>query len=187
MKPFKVVGFSGSPRKESNTDIQVNRVLTACGENGADTEFVKITELYISPCDACWSCAMEGKCHIDDDMQLVYKKLAGAVGIIFGSPVHMGHSISGHAQIFLDRTFSFWHQKNLKDKVGGTVVVSNRRGGISAVRIINDVFLDHQIIIAGYATGFGLTPGDIQKDERAFKEATALGKRLCTLIVSVKR
>lgn len=183
MKKFKVIGISCSPRKGSNTDILANQVLTAAGDNGAATEFVKIAELKISPCDACWRCSEEGECHINDDMQNIYPKLLQADGIVIGSPVHMGHSISGHAQIFLDRTFALWHQKKLKNKVGGSVVVANRRGGISAVRIINDVFLDHHILIAGYATGYARAPGEIHKDERAFKEAGDLGKRLCELLM----
>jgi multimeric flavodoxin WrbA len=185
MKQFKVIGISCSPREGSNTDILVNQVLTAVGGNGVITEFVKIAKLKISPCDACWRCSEEGECHINDDMQNIYPKLLQADGIVISSPVHMGHSISGHAQIFLDRTFALWHQKKLKNKVGGSVVVANRRGGISAVRIINDVFLDHHILIAGYATGYARAPGEIHKDERAFKEAGDLGKRLCDLIVSI--
>jgi len=184
MKPFKVLGISCSPRKGSNTDIQVNQVLTTAGDNGAATEFIKVADLNVSPCDACWRCSEKGECRIDDDMQNIYPKLLHADGIVIGSPVHMGHSISGHAQIFLDRTFALWHHKKLRNKIGGSVVVANRRGGISAVRIINDVFLDQQILIAGYATGYARAPGDIHKDGRAFKEAGDLGKRLFELIVS---
>lgn len=56
--------------------------------------------------------------------------------------------------------------------------------GISAVRIIDDLFLDHHILIAGYASGYARNPGDIHMDERAFKETAALAKRLCELIDS---
>ena len=188
MKPFSVLGISCSPRKGSNTDTLVNQVLTIAAEgNGAATEFIKIADLNIIPCDACWCCSEKGDCHINDEMQNIYPKLLQADGIVIGSPVHMGHSISGQAQIFLDRTFALWHHKKLKNKLGGSVVVANRRGGINAVRIINDVFLDQQILIAGYVTGYARAPGDIHKDERAFKETNTLGKRIYELIVSIKQ
>lgn len=188
MKPFKVLGISCSPRKGSNTDTLVNQVLATAAEgDGAATEFIKIADLNISPCDACWRCSEKGECHINDDMQNIYPKLLQADGIVIGSPVHMGHSISGHAQIFLDRTFALWHHKKLKNKVGASVVVANRRGGISAVRIINDVFLDQQILVAGYATGYAFAPGDIHKDDRAFKEAGDLGKRMREVMVSLQK
>jgi len=182
MKPFSIIGISGSPRSNGNTDILVNQVLTTAADEGATTEFIRVADHNISACDACWTCRETGACQIDDDMQKIYPKLLTADGIVIGSPVHMGHNVSGHTQIFLDRTFPFWHQKQLTGKVGGAVAVSNRRGGISAVRAINDVLLDQHILIAGYATGFGLAPGDIQKDTRAFSEAAALGKRLCEMI-----
>jgi multimeric flavodoxin WrbA len=99
----------------------------------------------------------------------------------------MGYSVSGQAQVFLDRTFAFWHQKKLRNKVGGCVVSSNRRGGISTIRVINGALFGHHIIIAGYANGYGSAPGDVRKDERALNEATALGKRLCELIRILRR
>ena len=186
MKPFKVIGIGCSPRKESNSDILVNAVLSTAAENGAATEFVKIADHDISPCDACWRCSDKGECHIDDDMQTLYPNLLQADGIVIGSPVHMGHSISGHAQVFLDRTFALWHHKKLKNKVAASLTVGNRRGGISAARIINDVFLDQQMLIAGYATGYARSPGDIHKDERAFKEARSLGKRMCEIMAAIR-
>lgn len=178
MKPFNVLGISCSPRAGGNTDLLLQQVLAASADEGAVIERVRISDLNVSPCDGCWTCRDTGDCRINDDMQAIYPKLLKADGIVVASPVHMGHSISGQAQVFLDRTFAFWHQKKLSNKAGASVVVSNRRGGISAIRTINDVFLDHHILIAGYATGFGLAPGDIRKDERSFNEAAALGKRM---------
>ena len=184
---LKVIGISCSPRKGGNTDIMVQHVLASAREAGAVIELLRVAEMKIFPCDACWTCAEAGQCHIEDDMQEVYAKLLRADGIIIGSPVHMGYSVSGQAQVFLDRTFSLWHQKMLRNKVGGCVVASNRRGGISTTRVINGVFFAHQVIIAGYANGYGGAPGDVRKDERALSEATALGERICELIRILRR
>ena len=179
---FDVIGISCSPRKDGNTDIMVRQVLGTVRKAGAQVEFLRVTDMKIAPCDACWTCAKTGQCHIEDDMRTVYPKLLAADGIVVGSPVHMGYNVSGQGQIFFDRTFSIWHQKLLKDKVGGCVAVSNRRGGISVIRVIESLFSNHQMIMAGYANGYGLAPGDIRKDERALREATALGERLGALI-----
>lgn len=181
-RALKVIGFSCSPRKGGNTDILVQQVLKTANEAGAEVEFLRVSDMKISPCDACWTCAEAGRCHIEDDMQDIYPKLLQADGIVIGSPVHMGHSVSGQAQVFFDRTFAFWHQKRLSNKVGGGVVSSNRRGGLSAIRVINSLLLSHNIIIAGYASGYGHAPGEIRKDERALREAVTLGKRLYELI-----
>jgi multimeric flavodoxin WrbA len=182
MSTFNVIGISCSPRKNGNTDILVQQVLESSAEAGAAIEFVRVSGMKISPCDACWSCAETGRCHIEDDMQDLYPKLLRADGIVIGSPVHMGYSVSGQGKVFLDRTFSLWHEKNLRNKVGGAVAVSNRRGGISTIRVINGAFSGHHIITAGYANGYGYAPGDVRKDERALNEARALGERICELI-----
>jgi len=181
-----IIGISCSPRRGGNTDILVEAVLQAAAQTGAVVEFVRAADLAISACDGCWRCSQKGECHIRDDMQGLYPRLLRADGIVIGSPVQMGHSVSGQAQVLLDRTFAFWHHKKLKGKVGGSVSVSNRRGGVSAVRVIDDVLLDQQMLPAGYATGFGRAPGDIRRDARALKEADALGKRICELIASTR-
>lgn len=173
-----VIGISCSPRMDGNTDIMVQQVLATARKTGARVEFLRIADMKITPCDACWTCAKTGLCHIEDDMRTVYPKLLNADGIVVGSPVHMGYNVSGQGQIFFDRTFSLWHQKLLNNKVGGCIAVSNRRGGISVIRSIESLFSNHQMIVAGYANGYGLVPGDIRKDERALREATALGERL---------
>ena len=182
----RVLGISLSPRKGGNTDILVEAVLASAGAAGAETEFLRPPDLKIAPCDACWSCAKTGQCHIQDDMQEIYPKLLHARGIIIGSPTHMGYNVSGQAQVFFDRTFSLWHQKQLKNKVGASVAASNRRGGINVINVINDVLFNHQMMIAGFTSGFGHGPGDIRKDERALSEARALGTRLAGLITAVQ-
>lgn len=184
---FHVIGVSCSPRKNGNTDILVQQVLATAVEDGGAVEFMRVSDMRISPCDACWTCAKTGECHIDDDMQDVYPKLLNADGIVIGSPVHMGYSVSGQGQVFLDRTFSLWHQKKLRNKAGGCVVVANRRGGISTMRVINGALFSHHVIVAGYANGYGYAPGDVRNDERALSEAIALGKRLCELIRILRR
>lgn len=175
---MKVIGFSCSPRKRGNTDTLVSKVLENTAVEGAETEFLRVADLHISPCDGCWTCSEEGRCHIRDDMQGLYETLLQSDAIVVGSPVHMGYSVSGHGQVFLDRTFALWHHKKLKNKLGGCVVASNRRGGINAIKVISGAMFGHHMIIAGYANGYGLGPGDIVKDERALREAANLAKRL---------
>lgn len=184
---LKVIGISCSPRKGGNTDILVQQVLTTTKEAGAEIEFLRVSDMKISPCDACWTCATNGQCHIDDDMQIIYPKLLQADGIVIGSPVHMGYNVSGQAQVFFDRTFSLWHHKRLNNKVGASIAASNRRGGITAIKMINSIFFNHNIIIAGYTNGYGRAPGDVRKDERALSDAVALGNRLCELMKMLRR
>ncbi|MFC2060519.1 flavodoxin family protein [Chloroflexota bacterium] len=175
---LKVAGFSCSPRRGGNTDIMVQRVMEAAGQAGADVELIRVADMMIMPCDGCLSCTETGRCHIEDDMQRLYLKLLQADGIVIGSPVYMGHSICGQAQVFIDRTFLLWHERRLQNKVGVGVIASIRRGGISGTRVINSLFLGHNMIVAGSASGLGNNPGDILNDAKALNDASAAGRRL---------
>ena len=68
---MKVLGVSGSPIKNSNTDRALKAVLDA---TGLETEFVKLTDYTIAPCKACLGCVKTNKCVIDDDGILMAQK-----------------------------------------------------------------------------------------------------------------
>jgi multimeric flavodoxin WrbA len=182
-----VLGISCSPRKGGNTDVLVTQVLTGAREAGAAIEFLRVAEMEIRPCDACWSCAETGQCHIRDDMQEIYPRLRQAQGIVIGSPTHMGYNVSGQAQVLFDRTFALWHQRQLRDKEGASVAVSGRRGGINVINVINNILFNHQMLLAGFVSGYGRNPGDICRDEKAWPEAATLGVRLGELAMAVRR
>ena len=85
MSSFTVVGISCSPRKNGNTEILVRQTLESAGNDGADIEFLRVADMKISPCDACWTCAETGQCHIEDDMQNLYPRLLHADGIVMAA------------------------------------------------------------------------------------------------------
>jgi len=124
---------------------------------------------------------------IKDDMQKVYPRLLEADAIILGSPVYFW-SVSGQAKTFMDRTYALrYPYHKLKNKVGGAIAVTGRRGSVNALSIINNFFLGHDMLptglgIAGYAT----KKGEVKKDERAMKAARSLGKQITDLIKIIK-
>ena len=99
---MKVVGFSGSPRKDANTDRLVRQVLAGAKAAGAETKFIRIADLKISGCISCYHCKTHDTCSIKDDMQDIYKDIHGADACVIGSPVYMGQ-VSGQTKIFWDR------------------------------------------------------------------------------------
>jgi multimeric flavodoxin WrbA len=60
---MKVLGVSGSPIKNSNTDRALKAVLDA---TGCETEFVKLTDYRVEPCRACLGCVKSNQCVIQD-------------------------------------------------------------------------------------------------------------------------
>ena len=67
----KILGVSGSPIPDSNTDRAVKTVLKA---SGLDYEFVKLSDLHIRPCLACRRCVKDNICKQEDDFPTFIRK-----------------------------------------------------------------------------------------------------------------
>jgi multimeric flavodoxin WrbA len=111
---MKVLGIMGSPRKQGNTDILLDKALEGAREAGAEVEKVLVSKLKISPCLEIYACLKDGDCAIKDDMQLLYKKLLEADHIIFASPIFF-YSITSQAKAVIDRCQALWVRKHVLD------------------------------------------------------------------------
>jgi len=111
----KVLGVSGSPRRNGNTELLIREFLRGAETSGNDTELFILSELKISPCTSCGSCQKDGHCVIDDDMQLMYNKLLEADYIVFASPIYFG-GVSAQLKSFIDRCQALWSRKYILKK-----------------------------------------------------------------------
>ena len=110
----KVLGIMGSPRRQGNTDILLDKALEGAVEAGAEVEKVLVSKLKISPCLEIYACLKDGNCSIKDDMQLLYKKLLEADHIIFASPVFF-YGITSQAKAIIDRCQALWVGRHVLD------------------------------------------------------------------------
>ena len=127
---MKILGILGSPRRGGNSELLLDKALEGAGSVGHDTEKIVLNELKFSPCQECAGCAKTGKCVIDDDMQIVYKKLNEAGAIILATPVFFG-SLPAQVKAMIDRCQCLWVAKyvlkkdtGLKAKKGYLILVS---------------------------------------------------------------
>ena len=102
----------GSPRRQSNTEILLNKALEGAREAGAEVENVPVSKLKISPCLEIYACLKDGNCPIKDDMQLLYEKLLEADHIIFASPIFF-YGITSQAKAVVDRCQALWVRKHV--------------------------------------------------------------------------
>ena len=131
---MKILGICCSPRKAGNTELLIEKALEGARAAGAETELYRMAGRDIRPCDGCSSCRKTGVCHIQDDMQEVYEKMAAADGIIFGTPVYF-YSMDAQAKTLIDRTFSMNRpESSLENKVGGVITVAGSLGLIDAIK-----------------------------------------------------
>ena len=129
-KPPLVLGIHGSPRRESNTELLVARVLASAAEAGAETEVFALRGLKFSSCRHCGGCDRTGQCVVGDDMQAVYAKLRAASHLVLGSPVQFA-GVSGETKAMIDRGQCCWVGKyRLKQAV--SEVTGERRGVFAA-------------------------------------------------------
>jgi hypothetical protein len=115
----KVLGISGSPVKNSNTDRLVNAILEA---TGLETEFVKLSRINVRPCFACKKCVPDNICKVKDDFQELAEKIKNAGALVIGAYTPYGQ-IDGFTKALLERFWSFRHVNNLlKGKLCATVL-----------------------------------------------------------------
>ncbi|MCL2143458.1 MAG: flavodoxin family protein [Methanomassiliicoccaceae archaeon] len=72
-------------------------------------------ELNIQHCTGCGSCAVSGKCVIDDDMHLVYQAVGESDVIVIATPIYFSGPSSIIKQI-IDRFQCVWSSDNMKGK-----------------------------------------------------------------------
>ncbi len=110
MKSAQVLGISGSPRRNGNTELLIREFMRGAEDVGHKTELIILNKLKISPCTSCGSCQKSGTCIIDDDMQLMHKKLLEVDCIVFASPIYFC-GVSAQLKSFIDRCQTLWSRK----------------------------------------------------------------------------
>lgn len=101
---MKVIGFSGSPRRDGNTDRFVQRVLAGAESAGAETGFYRLDDMQIRGCRACMGCRRKPECSIDDDFSPLLPDIFAADALVLGSPVYMWQ-VTGQTKLFMDRLY----------------------------------------------------------------------------------
>jgi len=172
---MNVLCISGSPRDGSNTDVLLSRI--AAGTGG---ELIKLTDYDVRPCTSCWACIKNDTCCIDDDMsRVIVPRLRSADAMVLGTPVYF-NNVSAQLKTFIDRTWPL--RGDLRDKIGGCVVVGRRYGAEGAVAAINAFFLKHEMIVADRGVaGIAYRRNEVSSDVEALEAADRLAERILEL------
>jgi len=121
----QILGISGSPIKNSNTDRLVQAVLAA---SGLKSEFVKLSRINVRPCIACLGCKEDNICKVKDDFPELAEKVRNAGALVVGGYCPYG-SVDAFTKAFLERLFSQRHQHGLnRGKLAAVVTTGIGRG-----------------------------------------------------------
>ena len=116
---MKVLGVSGSPLKNSNTDQALQKALEA---TGLEYEVIKLVEHTVEPCRACLGCVETNRCVIDDDGRMLAEKAKEADALIVAGFTPYS-SLDGRSKSFLERLYPLRHNKGfMAGKPGGAII-----------------------------------------------------------------
>ena len=102
-----IVGISGSPIVDDNTDRMTRALLE---ESGKDARFVNLSKLSFSPCRACaHNCATTARCGVTDDLHPHLEDIRSAEALVFSTAVHHG-TMTAWMYGFFSRLWCFLHE-----------------------------------------------------------------------------
>lgn len=160
-----ILGLCASPRKLGNSEIAIKEI---CHRQSEETELrlLRLSDLKIQNCHACYKCLFDDKCVLDDDIQEILKGLAWADGVVVASPTYF---LSVHSNIkkVLDRGLSFysiaseiWH----KPAVGLAIAGIEGKEGSSLLGV--ETFLKSILADIKYSDViYAAFPGEIIRNE----------------------
>jgi multimeric flavodoxin WrbA len=104
---MKVIAINGSPRKNWNTAILLEKSLEGAASEGAETELIHLYDLNFKGCISCFACKLKGgksfgKCAVKDELTPVLERLEDADAVILGSPIYLGNT-TGEMRSFIER------------------------------------------------------------------------------------
>ena len=180
----KILGIVGSPRKNGNTHILVERILKGAKEKGAKADILFLNDLDINECNGCHICWKKKQCCLDDDMNDIYPKIIESDVIIFGTPVYW-YGPTALMKGFIDRFVYFNCPKNrvkIKDKKAVIAVTFEEKSieaSLLLIAFFEKCFNYLQIKLAGKIIVPDVSDkGEILKKKDYLNKAYGLGRTL---------
>ena len=183
---MKVLLINGSPRPGGNTSLAVAEMARIFGENGVETEEIRVGNKAIRGCIACGTCHEKGRCVFDDLVNETAPKFETADGIVVATPVYYA-SANATVIAFLDRLFYSTHfDKTMK--VGASVAVCRRGGASATFDELNKYFTISNMPIASsqyWNSVHGREPGQAVLDEEGMQTMRVLARNMTFLMKSI--
>jgi multimeric flavodoxin WrbA len=180
---MNVLGISGTPRKNGNSDILLQHALRPFEEAEWEVTLLRLSELTVKPCQACDLCALHGSCAIDDDMHMFYDGFRRCDALIVATPVYY-RNVCAHLMAMMERHYAVREEHPLAGKPGGAIAVGRGSGGgqaLSINAIYNWMRSCGAVCVPGELNGLTAVadePGDVLKQEKRLRQARVLGENV---------
>ncbi len=180
---MKVIGISGSPRGNGNSEILLHHALEPFREKGwAVTEFL-LSQKTVAPCSGCDGCLGTAGCVIKDDMDILYDEFESCNALIVASPVYY-RNVTAQLKAVFDRSYAVREKRPLAEVAGGAIAVGRGTGGGQSMvlTVIYNFFLSSGVIaVPGELNGVSAVadkPGDILQQPNRLRQAAVLGENV---------
>jgi multimeric flavodoxin WrbA len=179
---MKVLGISGSMRKEGNTASLVKLILKRCEDAGIKTKFISLAGKKIQPCLGCDLCREKKWCVIEnDDWGDVVRAVMDYDVLVIGSPTYY-FDVNGQTKNFIDRTYSLYHDRKLAGRKGVAVAVHANKGAVRTIQTLEGFLSTHEFSSLGSVKGTGFKEGDVLNDAEAVQKAEKTADKIIRLV-----
>ncbi len=135
---MKVIAFVGSGRKKHTylTTEKFLKKLQLLGD--VECEIIQLSDYNLKICKGCSLCLNKGEefCPLEDDRDILFKKIENSDGIIFATP-NYSFDVSGLMKVFLDRFGFVFHRPRFFGKTFTNIVVQGVYRGSHIVKYLN--------------------------------------------------
>lgn len=204
---MKVLGICGSPRRGGNTEYATQYTLDCIAKHGIETELVRLCEMNVHYCTACYNCVREKRCTIEDDLEEIFQKIEAADGLIMASPVYHA-SVTPLLKCLMDRLgFSGrWRDNPMVEtgaaykfkgtpfsgKIGAPITVARRAGTTSAMSDLLLWYTVNDFIVVGSSYWSMLLAGkggavNANEDAEGLANLEHLAENMATLLRKLKQ
>lgn len=129
-----VIGLSGSPRKNGNSDILLKSIISGVNQEGVHSDHFNLTSIDFKGCIGCEKCRRSKICTgLIDGMSLIYPKLISSKGLVLVSPAH-NYNVTSWMKAFIDRLYCFYNFENDRPRSWSSQLANqNRKAVVAAV------------------------------------------------------
>ncbi len=130
---MEIIAFNGSPRKNQNTALLLEKALEGAAAAGAKTRLVHLYDLKYQGCKSCMGCKTiggpsHGMCAMKDDLTPLLEDIRKVDAILIGSPVYFWN-ITGEAKSLLERLLFPFYRYVVESDPNGSLYPRKIRTG----------------------------------------------------------
>ncbi|MBR3086420.1 MAG: flavodoxin family protein [Kiritimatiellae bacterium] len=188
---MKVLLVNGSPHERGNTATALAEIAKALETEGVGSEIFWLGTKPVRGCIGCGACRAKGagKCVFGDDVcNELSGRLAGADGVVIGTPTYYGQP-AGQLLAVLQRAL-FSNPACVAGKPAAGVAICRRGGASAAFQCLNMPFQMLNCLVVGsqyWNIAYGRTPGEAARDDEGMQTMRTLARNMAWLLKNIRR